>query len=514
MWLCARRRRSPLVWKCGATLGIKICAVLSIFITYHLLYEEDSQTLPGIIQKKLQSLPVSNLHSVAIEKASERFGRMKNHSSTNALNNIHLSKRSIINYSADGAKHNPKFLFVLHHYEQLTKTTENLFQLAAVAKQIGRVIVEPFVRDSRMCGLPYGWSGQLRTESRRFYPLSIYFDTKFMKNLLTKSHYARMVKLETFKRECRASVANTTLLHFMFNDRKKEEMKKWYKISNAVYEKTEEAAKKYGWCECNFIDRGLDFTDRIGDFQAGRQICIDAEKVRSLQLFNTEILKGDKCVAIIHWRGLGKDRSHFKPEVNESSRKLVYSLPSSELVISRAKNIVDSIDEEFISVHIRSERQIQWYGFERLSLCLKTLVEKVGALKHKYKIKQVFLSSDFTRFGSDTLHSLTAQNSTMINKIKQIQRFLAKSLKPTTYNPKSDDSMLMDQVMDSGVVALTEKNILTEGSHLMTIGSGTFQQWIVDAFIERKSSVDKQNYWTVTRICHKAEDRMNNYNPG
>ena len=202
MWLCARRRRSPLVLKCGATLGIKICVVLSIFIMYHLLHHvEDGQTSAGITQKKLQSLSVSNLHSyTAIEKASQVFGQVKNRSSARAPNNINLSNRSIINYSADGSKHNHKFLFVLHHYEQLTKTTENLFQLAAVAKQIGRVIVEPFVRDSRMCGLPYGWSGQPRTESRRFYPLAIYFDIKFMNNLLIRSHYARMVKLETFKR--------------------------------------------------------------------------------------------------------------------------------------------------------------------------------------------------------------------------------------------------------------------------------------------------------------------------
>lgn len=28
----------------------------------------------------------------------------------------------------------------------------------------------------------------------------------------------------------------------------------------------EEVMKKYGWCECNFIDCGFDFVDRIGNF--------------------------------------------------------------------------------------------------------------------------------------------------------------------------------------------------------------------------------------------------------
>ena len=91
--------------KCGITLGVKICVVLSIFIMYHLLHHvEDSQTSAGIIQKKLQSLPASNLHSTAIEKASQFFGRVKNRSSTSAPNNIYLSNRPIINYSADGSK--------------------------------------------------------------------------------------------------------------------------------------------------------------------------------------------------------------------------------------------------------------------------------------------------------------------------------------------------------------------------------------------------------------------------
>lgn len=478
---------------------------------YHLLHEQDSRTSPGVIaQTKLQSLaeslPLNRLNKTVVEKLSTAVSnREKSFTLSNIPRDVKSSAPSIINYRT---KHNLKFLFVLHHYEQLTKTTENLLQLAAVAEQIGRVIVQPFVRDSRMCGLPYGWSGQRRSESRRFYPLSLYFDVKFMNNLLKRSHYAPMVELETFKRECRSSVANTTLLHFMYNDRTKEEMEKWYKISTDIYQKTESAVKHFGWCECDFIDNGLNFSNRIGNFQAGRQICLDPEKIKSLQLLKTEILKEDKCVAIIHWRGIGKDRSHFKPEVDIDSRKLVHSLRSSELVISRAKKIVDSIGEEYFSIHIRAERQIQWYGFERLWQCIKALVEKAVKLKQKYKIKKVFLSSDFTRFGSDTLHSFTSQNITFTNNIKQIERFLSKNLKPITYNPRSDERL----IKDNGVVALTEMNVLIGGSHLMTIGSGTFQQWIVDVFVERKSNANKQKYWTITRICNK-EDKINNYRP-
>ena len=477
---------------CSIWLGVKICTVFSIFLLYHALL--------SIL------LPLKNIHSTTDNDNHTKFAsQVPNIPSIKVTNdNASILSRD----STPEAKPSRKFIFVLHHYEQLSKTTENFLQLAAVAKQFGRVIVEPFVRDSRMCGLPYGWSGQLRNESQRFHPLSVYFDVKYMNSLLKKSYYAQMVKLETFKRECRSIVANTTLLHFMYNDHAKEEMKKWYKISTNLYHRVEEATQKSGWSKCNFINHGLDFSNRVGGLHAGRQICIDAKKINSLQLFQSEILKQDKCVAIIHWRGLGKDRSHFKPAVDVDSHKLVHLLRSSKLVLDQAKRIVDSIGQEYISIHIRSERQIQWYSVERLTQCLKALLENVSKLKQKYKIKKVFLSSDFTQFGSDTLHSFTAQNSTVTNKIQQIQWFLSKTLKPTTYNPRWDNPLLTDR----GVVALTELNVLKGGSHLLTIGSGTFQEWIIDVFAESKSMTKKHNYWTITRICHK-EYKINNYNP-
>ena len=471
-----------------------------MFILYRLLYDEAQL-------RSLGELPLENIQSTRDERINYRLMTITDTSST-VPNNRRVSITKSTEFEAEEKDASLKFLFVLHHYEQLSKTTENLLQLAAVAAQIDHVIVQPFARDSRMCGLPYGWSGQLRTERRRFYPLSLYFDVQFMNNLLKKSHIAPMVTLETFKRHCRSSVTNTTLIHFVYNDHTQEEMEKWYKISASEYQNIEKDIKNSGWCDCKFINDGLNVSNRIGGLRAGRQICIHAEKVKSLKLFKNEILKGDKCVVIIHWRGFGKDRAHFKPEVKVDNRKLLHSLRSSERVVEQSNKIENSIGEEYISIHIRSERQIQWYDVKRLSQCLETLVKRVASLKQKYQIKKIFLSSDFTRFGSDTLHSFTAQNATLINKIKQLKRFLDKTLKPIKYNPKSDDPL----DLDSGVVALTEMNVLTGGSHLMTVGSGTFQQWIVDGFVERKSGAKKQNDWTITRICNK-EDKVNNYKP-
>ncbi|XP_068726789.1 uncharacterized protein [Montipora capricornis] len=490
-------KRRFVVARFGLSLGIKICVLLSVLIIYQLFQErrlETSRLWPRIIQNVDVKRTDYRLKSIGVDST---FGEFNNNS---------FSIHKLGEDEADEKSGSLGFFFVLHHYEQLTKTTENLIYLAAIAKEMKRLIVEPFVRDSRMCGLAYGWSGALRNERRKFYPLSLYFDVQFMNDLLTKSGISPMAKLESFKRNCRSNVAKTTLLHFMFKDHSQKEMEKWYKISAFTYQQIEENIKESGWCDCNFIDRGLNVSKRIGDLTAGRQICVDAEKVKSIQLFRNEIIKNDKCVVIIHWRGFGRDRSHFKPEIVLNNRTLVHSLQLSERVNEQANLIAESIGEEYISIHIRSERQILWYDVERLSRCLKTLVEKATNLIKRSGIKKVFGSSDMIRVGSDPLRSFLAQNSTLENKIKQLQRFLSKTLRTIKYNPKSDDPTNLD----GGVVALTQMNVLVGGSHLLTVGSGTFQQWIVHGFVKGKSGTKKQNNWTITRICHK-ENKQNNY---
>ena len=482
----------------GLSVGIKICVLLSVFIIYQLVQEtrlETTRTMPRIIQnmdnnRNDNHLKIMDPRSLASEFVNDNFNR-----------------KSVGERDAEDER-GLRFLFVLHHYEQITKTTQNLIDLAAVAKEMNRVIIEPFVRDSRMCGLPSGWLGTPRKERRKFHPLSLYYDVEFMNDLLKKSGIATMAKLESFKQNCRSGEEKTTLIHFMFNDQSREDMQKWYKISSLTYQRIKENILESGWCDCNFIDGGLNVTNRIGDLTPGRQICVDAERVKSIKLFKNKIIKEDKCVVIIHWRGFGRDRSYFKLETSFNDRKLVYSLQMSKHVLQQAKTITEAIGGEYISIHIRSERQVLWYDIARLSQCLEILIEKATNLTKTTGINKVFVSSDMTRHGSDTLRSFTAQNSTLANELKQLQRFVSKRLNSVKYNPKSNDPLSMD----SGVIALTQMNVLIGGSHLLTLGSGTFQQWIVDGFVERKSGNKRANNWTITRICHK-ESKVNNYKP-
>lgn len=499
MWLVLLKRRF-VVTRFGLSFGIKICALLSVFIIYQLGQEtslETTRLLPRIIQTmdneknyKMNHYKMMDPGSLGSECCYHSFNSKK--------------------VSEDDAEDEKRlrFLFVLHHYEQITKTTQNLIYLAAVAKEMNRVIIEPFVRDSRMCGLPSGWLGAPRKERRKFYPLSLYYDVEFMNDLLKKSGIATMRKLELFKQNCRSGEENTTLLHFMFNDQSREDMQKWYKISPLTYQRVKENILQSGWCDCSFIDGGLNVTNRIGNLTPGRQICVDAERVKSIKLFKDEIIKDDKCVVIIHWRGFGRDRSYFKLETSLNDRKLVHSLRLSKHVLRQAKTITEAIGGEYISIHIRSERQILWYDVARLSQCLETLIEKATNLTKTTGINKVFVSSDMTRHGSDTLRSLTAQNSTLAHKMKQLKRLVSKRLNAIKYNPKSNDPLNMD----SGVIALTQMNVLIGGSHLLTLGSGTFQQRIVDGFVERKSGNKRVNNWTITRICNK-ESKVNSYKP-
>ena len=403
-------------------------------------------------------------------------------------------KQDIVSIAMDGHKsENDKYIFVFHHYEQFGKTTENFVQLCAVAAYGSRTVVEPFVRDSRMCGLHNGWWGDALTTSRLFKPLTLYFDVKAMNELLLQNHYATTQPLTEFKAACNKTRSNITLVHFLYRDGK-ETTKKWFALSETAYQHIVMQTSDTGWTDCPFLDGGLNISKRLGEMEAGRQLCVNAEKVVDHKQFEDDVLNGDKCVVITYWKGFGMDRAHFKPKVKLNARELVHRLRHSNLILQEAEIYQRTfLDQPYIALHVRSERQLSWYSEKAFQKCVDSVIRAVLKLKQKHGIESVFLATDLTQYGSDTLMSSNPRSR------KAFEKRLMDKLRPKRYSPHQTDRSLMDH----GVVAIVEMNILSHSEHLVTLGSGSFQEWVMALFVETKKG-EKQD-WTISRVCSKEK---------
>ena len=386
---------------------------------------------------------------------------------------------------------NDKYIFVFHHYEQFAKTTENFVQLCSIGTYGLRTVVEPFVRDSRMCGLTTGWWGEALTPSRLFKPLGLYFEVKAMNELLSRNHYATIRPLTEFRKVCNKTTSNLTIVHFLYQDGK-ETTKKWFKISEEGYKNILLQTDRTGWTKCPFIDKGLNISRRIGDTAAGRQLCVNAEKITDHKKFESDILQGDKCVVITYWKGFGIDRTHFKPKVKLNARAIVHRLPQSNLILKESELYRKTfLEKSYIALHVRSERQLLWYSEKSFLHCLDSVVRRVLKLKQKYRINTVFLATDLTQHGSDTLLPNNKKD------LKRFEKILMDKLKPKCYSPHQTDPALMDH----GVIAIVEMNILSHSKHLVTLGSGSFQEWVMAQFMETNKGQD----WTISRVCSKEK---------
>ena len=58
-------------------------------------------------------------------------------------------------------------------------------------------------------------------------------------------------------------------------------------------------------------------------------------------------------------------------------------------------------------------------------------------------------------------------------------------LNPITFQPSTYS------LTDHGAVAIVEMNILSSGKRLFVVGGGSFQEWIVDIFLN-KANIDQQ----------------------
>ena len=390
-----------------------------------------------------------------------------------------------------------KYVLAYRHFEQLGKTMENLIQLAAVAKRWGRLVIQPDVKNSRFSLEP----------GIRAYPLDAYFNVTSLNKLLLENGYSQLVSLNNFIQGCsyKNVGVKTTLIHFLYSDVHRGNTKLWFGISDKELREIVEKSLSSGWTECDFINRQLSVSTSLDGIQIGRQVCVNPEVVRSEKAFEDNVLRGDKCVIFLEWRGFGKLRTHFHPNFfpNLTPAEVKHRISPSNLIAQEVISFVESkLPSTYISVHLRTERLFVANLYKKLQFCIDHVVHLVSIIRSLRGADKVFLATDVNDFGSDlfdrrTFYKTNATGEHLMTRqdIANIHTKLARRLNAVTYKPTH-----IPFTKDKGIFSLVEMSILKQGTDLITLGFGTFHAWTVSVFRQHQKETGLRGY-TISEIC-------------
>ena len=378
-----------------------------------------------------------------------------------------------------------KFIFAFRYYEQLGRATENLLALCSLAKYGDRVVVAPFVNNSRMAGIPYGVGHHFRKKRVvSFSPFQTYFDLQRVNDKLKSNGYSSLTTFESMAERCNRRL--NVVVHFLHHERKSiEDAVSWYRMTERELQDIYlRARQNNGWTNCPYI-RKSNIGRQLGEFKVSRYVCVDPEIIRTSEKFEEEVLQGANCVGIVQWKGIGPGRTHFA-----LSRTFVLrpsDLQHNVQLIDLARRFIETsgLGKSFISVHVRAERHIFRRGINITRQCFKKLAGRVQKLKAKHNWR-VYLSTDMVDHGSDTLIR-------EVSKAKRLGLYL--ELKkmlgyPVTLSP-------IQGLYDTGAIAIIEMHILASGKKLVTLGGGNYQEWIVQLFSGNVQDLTHSLY----RIC-------------
>lgn len=389
-----------------------------------------------------------------------------------------------------------RYLYVLGHYEQLGKTLINFMHVGLLASFINRKIVVPFVRNSRLCGLPTGWIGSLRKKSREFLVMDNYFNLNSLERIFHRERFADMSNFNEFHDACRHKKDNTML--YFFYSGSKQELKRYLLLSEEEYNDIErQFAANSGWTNCMHIEQRVKSGKRMNGIQFSNAYCINAELVTDINALDV-LTNSSKCLSVFLWRGYGPQRTHFNLSLPLSYESYLSKLSFSDIIMEEARDFIQNsfANEPFIGIQIRSERQLGWYGLEKFKHCLDLVVKVASIFVVKKKIEHIFVSADIEKHGSDQLIQML--NSTTLERAKEYFRESFEGLPVEFYKPDKSRGLIYN---DAGYVALTQMEILSKSSHLITLGAGTFQSWVTSHFKDSKNQSQDGQPWSLTRIC-------------
>ena len=277
-----------------------------------------------------------------------------------------------------------KFFIAFSFGDQLTRATENLLALAALARYGNRGVAVPFiVKDSMFYGTKI---------DQNVGTLSRYFDLNALNLKLDSYGYGLFKGWGHFHQSCNQSL--DVLLNVLTRDGRSNA-----RLSN--FQK--QLLKKTGWTPC--ISDLRQTGDRFKGFNINQTIYIDPEILTSVQQLDSDVLRSSGCVGFVEWRGIGIGRCHFPLSSDKVPLPLSVrpEVPFSHKLVQAAQDYaIRHLGNNYISVHIRSEWVLRGHesNISYLLDCFGQLSSRIQGIKQTTGLEKIFLATDFSTFGS------------------------------------------------------------------------------------------------------------------
>ena len=353
-----------------------------------------------------------------------------------------------------------KIFIAFDYWEQLSMATNSFFGLTALAAYGGRQVVVPFVKDSRLYGVP---------SEKGFETLALYYNVSALNRTLLSRGHGTLISWKEFREVCHGKL--DILVHFDYT-----------KLTSKKYNRSRGA-----FFPCNTRDRST-----FGDLKAERTICMNVFAVDSLEKFESDVIERLPCVGLAEWRGSTRERGYRAQfDLGEvvphhmHYREAAMFFSSRLLQVAR-DFIAENLGPFFVSAHIRSEKLLKFgIAFNNnvaVKECISNLTSQVQRCKNASRAPiQLFIATDFGHYGSSSERAITARENakSLMNILEPLKPII---FQPSTYN-----------VTDHGAVAIVEMNILSSGKRLFAVGGGsTFQGWIISIFRYHKTYIDQK----------------------
>ena len=271
-----------------------------------------------------------NLHVSGSTKARGR--------GTGNINTAIIQRTARLKNRPQATELRAKFFIAFSFGDQLTRATESLLALAALARYGNRSVAVPFVKDPRFHGTKI---------DQNVGTLSRYFDLNTLNQKLHSYGYGLLKGRRHFVQHCSQSLdvllkAVTLEGHNALNARLSDSQR--------------QLLKKTGWTPC--FSGVHQSGNRFKGFYINQTICFDPEIITSVQQLESDILRGSNCVGFVEWRGVGNGRCHFplSSDKVQSPFSVRHEVPFSLKLLQAAQEfVVKQLGNSYISVHICSE---------------------------------------------------------------------------------------------------------------------------------------------------------------